>query len=43
MKAAESWLNYGFDMVVVNSEIGLLTEAVTSGLRGLHSALGRTK
>ena len=39
MKAAEKWLNYGFDMVVVNSDVGLLAEAVTTGLAGLRSAL----
>jgi 2-keto-3-deoxy-L-rhamnonate aldolase RhmA len=43
MKAAEKWLNYGFDMVVVNSEIGLLAEAVTNGLAGLRSALRQAK
>jgi 4-hydroxy-2-oxoheptanedioate aldolase len=43
MQGAEKWFHYGFDMVVVNSEIGLLAEAVRSGLSSLRRALRQPK
>lgn len=40
MDAAIKWLNAGFDMVIINSELGLLAEVAGAGLKKVRGSIG---
>lgn len=39
-EAAEHWCAQGFDMCIINSELALLSNTITEGLKKLHRSIG---
>lgn len=39
-EVAKDWLNKGFDMVIVNSEMAIMSTAITSGVKLVRDAIG---